>query len=103
MADFKLTEKAREDLIGFALYTEKRWGRDQRKFYLKQLDDTFRALADNPELGRRCNEIRQGYLKYPKDSHVIFYRDGAESTIEVIRILHKHMDVATVLHDVRPV
>jgi len=94
MAVFKLTKKAREDLIGIARYTETRWGRDQRKFYLKQLDDTFHVLADNPDLGRRCDEIRQGYFKYPKDSHVIFYRLGTESFIEVIRVLHKHMDIA---------
>ena len=94
MSPFKLTNKARDDLISIARYTELRWGRDQRKFYLKHLDDTFHALAANPDLGRSCNDIKQGYFKYPKDSHVIFYRPGTESTIEVIRILHKHLDVA---------
>lgn len=39
MLPFKLTNKAREDLIGIARYTEKTWGRDQRRAYLKQLDE----------------------------------------------------------------
>jgi toxin ParE1/3/4 len=92
MPSFRLTKKARDDLIGIARFTENTWGRDQRKFYLKQLDAAFHALAENPDLGRSCNEIRQGYCKYRKDSHVIFYRLGTESTIEIIRVLHKRMD-----------
>ncbi len=91
---FKLTNKAREDLIGIARYTEKNWGQEQRKVYLKQLDDLFHTLAANPDLGRSCSEIRQGYFKYPDDRHVIFYRLGNESAIEIIRVLHKRMDTA---------
>ncbi|MDT8400007.1 MAG: type II toxin-antitoxin system RelE/ParE family toxin [Pseudomonadales bacterium] len=94
MQRFKLTNKAREDLIGIARFTEAAWGRNQRRFYLKQMDETFHALAADPELGRSCAEIRQGYFKYPRDSHIIFYRLGTESSIEVIRVLHKRMDVA---------
>ncbi len=92
MPSFKLSNKAREDLIEIARYTNLRWGREQRQFYLKQLDDTFHALADNPKLGRCCDEIRRGYFKFPKDEHVIFYRHGTESNIEIIRVLHRRMD-----------
>lgn len=94
MLPFKLTNKAREDLIGIARYTEIAWGRDQRRVYLKQLDEAFHAVAEIPELGRSCHGIRQGYFKYRKDSHVIFYRLGMESTVEIIRVLHKRMDTA---------
>lgn len=92
MLPFKLTNKAREDLIGIARHTEITWGRDQRRAYLKQLDEAFHAVAENPDLGRSCNEIRQGYFKYRRDSHVIFYRLDVESTVEIIRVLHKRMD-----------
>ena len=92
MLSFRLTKKASEDLIGIARYTETAWGRKQRNYYLKQLDAAFHALAENPDIGHSCNEIRQGYFKYRKDSQVIFYRLGTESTIEIIRVLHKRMD-----------
>ena len=92
MLPLKLSNKAREDLVNIARYTEKTWGRDQRKFYLKHLDDAFQELARNPDLGRGCDEIRQGYFRYPQGSHVIFYRLGTESTLEVIRVLHKRME-----------
>lgn len=95
MSTFKVTNKAKEDLIGIARFTEATWGRDQRKFYLKQLDSTFYALAENPCLGRKCDEIKQEYYKYPEGSHVIFFRLGTDSNIEIIRILHKRMDVAS--------
>jgi len=95
MATFKVTNKAKEDLIGIARFTEATWGRDQRKLYLKQLDSTFHALAENPSLGRKCDEIRQAYYKYPDGSHVIFFRLGTDSSIDIIRILHKRMDVAS--------
>lgn len=95
MTMFKITNKAREDLIGIARFTETKWGRDQRRFYLKQLDSTFHALAENPHLGRSCNYIRQGYFKYAEGSHVIFFRFGNEACIEIVRILHKRMDVAS--------
>ncbi len=93
MLPFKITVKAREDLTGIARYTEQRWGRDQRKLYLKQIDDAFHALSKTPELGQPCDDIRAGYLKYPQGSHVIFYRFGTDTRIEIIRILHKRMDV----------
>jgi len=95
MPSFKITNKAREDLIGIARYTEATWGRDQRRLYLKRLDSSFYALTENPGLGRKCDEIRQGYLKYLEGSHIIFFRPGTDCGIEIIRILHRRMDVAS--------
>ncbi|MCG8434648.1 MAG: type II toxin-antitoxin system RelE/ParE family toxin, partial [Gammaproteobacteria bacterium] len=31
-------------------------------------------LAENPDIGKACDEIRDGYRKFPQGSHVIFYR-----------------------------
>ena len=67
----------------------------QRDYYIKQLDEAFHALAASPNLGKDCSDIRAGYRKFPQGSHVIFYRQSAsdEAYIEIIRILHKRMDV----------
>jgi len=93
MSLFKITNKAREDLIGIARYTEATGGRDQRKLYLKRLDSSFYALAENPALGRKCDDIRKNYYKYSEGSHIIFFRLGTDCDIEIIRILHRRMDV----------
>ncbi|MCB1649189.1 MAG: type II toxin-antitoxin system RelE/ParE family toxin [Pseudomonadales bacterium] len=55
MTLFRLSKKAKDDLLNIARYTERRWGRKQRRDYLLQLDNAFHAVAKNPELGRACS------------------------------------------------
>ncbi|USD64465.1 type II toxin-antitoxin system RelE/ParE family toxin [Vibrio sp. SCSIO 43136] len=93
MKPFQLTNRAKLDLKDIAIFTARRWGREQRNLYLKQFDDSFWLLAENPDIGKICDEIRQGYRKFPQGSHVIFYRLIGNQKIEIIRILHKSMDV----------
>ncbi len=50
-------------------------------------------LGDTPLVGKACDHIKAGYKKFPIGSHVIYYKDGDSSSIEVIRILHKRMDI----------
>lgn len=95
MKPFALTRKARADLRAIAIYTEKQWGFEQRNTYIKQFDDTFRMLAAAPSIGRSCDEVLPGYRKFPHGSHIVFYKQGRECVIEVIRILHKSMDIET--------
>lgn len=94
MLPFRLTNKAKEDLISIARYTERTWGRDQRILYLRQLDSMFHTLSETPELGRLCEDIKPGYYKHLGGSHLVFYRVDNDSIIEIIRVLHKRMDVA---------
>ncbi len=93
MKSFELTRAAKKDLRDIAKFTEKRWGRNQRYLYMKQFDDVFYFLADNPSVGKKCDHIKLGYKKFPQGSHIIFFRDNLESNISIIRILHKNMDV----------
>ena len=93
MANFTLTETAKNDLKDIARFTQKRWGVEQRNKYLKIMDDSFHQLASNPATGRVCNEIKIGYYKFPIGSHMIFYRKKGGLKIQIVRILHKSMDV----------
>lgn len=93
MGQFTLTNKAKADLKSIAIYTQRKWGKNQRALYLKQFDDAFHLLADSPDAGVNCDFIKQGYRKFPNTSHVIFYRIVNDSQIEIVRILHKRMDV----------
>ena len=99
MAAFTLTHKARADLKSIAAYTQRKWGKEQRRIYLKQFDDTFHLLANNPEVGTTCDFITLGYQKYANVSHVVFYRSLGDSQVEIVRILHKRMDVETSLRN----
>ena len=93
MGAFSLTQAAKNDLRGIARFTEERWGRAQRRHYLKGLDDSFLMLANSPKLGHTCDYIEPGLRKYPFQSHVIFYDLFSNRQIQVIRVLHKSMDV----------
>ena len=93
MAIFTLTEAAKMDLKDIARFTQKRWGVEQRNKYLKTLDDSFHQLTSNPPSGRACNEIKDGYYKFPTGSHMVFYRKKGDKKIQIVRILHESMDV----------
>lgn len=93
MSTFTLTQRAKADLKSIARFTESRWGREQRYKYIKQFDDTFNVLADTPEIGNNCSYIKENYKKFPQGSHIIFYRIASNNSIQIIRILHKNMDV----------
>lgn len=95
MPRFFLTKLALDDLRDIGRYTQVRWGREQRRSYLAQLDDYFRALAENPSQGQRCDEIRPDYRKFLAGRHVIYYRVQTAEAIEIVRVLHERMDAET--------
>jgi len=95
MPTFTLTNMAKADLKEIARFTQNRWGREQRDVYLQMLDVSFHQLAANPLKGKDCGDIRIGYRKLNAGSHVIFYRQMLADTIEIVRVLHGHMDIET--------
>ncbi len=74
MASFKITKKALDDLINLGKFTQNKWGISQRNVYLKQLDECFGKLSENPNIGTKCDYIKEGYFKFPQGSHMIFYK-----------------------------
>ena len=93
MSSFELTRSAQADLKSIAKFTQERWGIRQRNAYLREIDQVFRALAKNPVMGRACDEVREGYRKFPHGSHVIYYKQDDTDLLLVVRILHMTMDV----------
>jgi len=94
MPNFRITPRARNDLQNIGRYTEWQWGKKQRNTYLKNFENQFHWLAENPLLGKHRPDICEGYYSYPQGNHVIFYLIGQES-IEIIGIPHKEMDIVS--------
>lgn len=92
MAKFVVTIRAKQDLLSIGRYTEKRWGRDQRNVYLREIDGGFSTLAGNPSLGRPYDHVKEGYRVFAVGKHLIFYRQISFG-IEIVRVLHERMDV----------
>ncbi len=91
MAGFRLTRRAEEDLLAIGDYSQRTWGDEQCARYLDQLEHCCQRLANNPKLGRACDEVRQGYRRIAQGKHVVFFRKHDEETIIVVRILHERM------------
>lgn len=96
---FDLSKAAQEDLKSIARFTQKRWGVRQRDTYFREIDRLFSALAQNPKMGLPCDQIREGYGKFPYVSHVIFYKEEDDDTVLIVRILHATMDVDASIGD----
>lgn len=92
--NFRVTPRAAKDLRAIARYTLRTWGRKQRDAYLRALDRRFAWLAENPSLGKPRPDIKAGYHSFPQGAHVIIYLVRADG-IDVIGVLHQHMDVST--------
>ena len=92
IAPFDLTPRAEKDLDDIALYTIQKWGAAQMETYLRQFDERFRWLAENPDLGRRRDEVHPGYKSWSQGRHVIFYVRRADR-IAIIGVPHRAMDI----------
>ncbi|MCP4185498.1 MAG: type II toxin-antitoxin system RelE/ParE family toxin [Hyphomicrobiales bacterium] len=65
---------ALNDIDSIYDYTFETWGLDQAEYYMRELHKACHGLAAGNTKGRSVGYIRQGYLKKPYGSHLIFYR-----------------------------
>lgn len=91
MSEFRLTPAAQYDLSEIWDFTQERWDVHQAEGYITEIREAIERIASNPERGRRCDEIREGFRRYSVGSHLIFFVESGRA-IDVIRILHQRMD-----------
>jgi toxin ParE1/3/4 len=90
---FVLSPAAQADLEQIWDYTCDRWDDDQAESYIREIQRAIELVAENPLIGRSCEEVRPGYRRHRVGSHTLYYRVGASDLIVVVRVLHKNMDV----------
>lgn len=90
MAAFRLSRRAEADLLGIGDYTLRTWGESQTTRYIDDLESCCQRLADNPALGRACDDVRPGLRRMEYGRHVVFYREDSGGIL-VSRILHQRM------------
>lgn len=93
MAEYKLTNKAVEDLSKIWDYTFEVWSGKQADKYYDGLISNCQEIASNPDLGEKHEGISKHLLGLKVNRHIIFYRTVNESHIEITRILHERMDL----------
>ena len=90
MAVFRFSRRAEADLLGIVASTLRAWGESQAAQYLDELESCFQMLADNPQLGRVCDDVRPGLRRFEHGRHIVFYRARAGGIL-ISRILHERM------------
>lgn len=88
----RITPRAFEDIKNIGRYTLRQWGRSQRDVYLRRLDARFAWLAENPQAGRRRDEIAPGYRSFAHEAHIVFYLIS-DNAIDIIGVPHQAMDI----------
>jgi toxin ParE1/3/4 len=90
VAAFRFSRRAEADLLSIGDYTLRKWGEAQTARYLDELEACCQTLAENPALGRLCDDVRPGLQRHEHGKHVVFYRQE-RGGILVSRILHQRM------------
>jgi toxin ParE1/3/4 len=93
MAEYKLTNKAVEDLSKIWDYTFEVWSEKQADKYYDELISNCQEIAENPEIGKFYKGISKQLLGMNVNRHIIFYRTFNENYVEITRILHERMDL----------
>ena len=93
MSNYKLTNKAVEDLSSIWNYTFYYWSENQADIYYNMLVENFIAISKNQEIGRNYQGIVESLFGLKVGHHIIFYRIIDVFNIEITRILHEKMDL----------
>ncbi len=92
MAKYRLTERARSDLIDIYDFTESKFGAYQADAYHAGLIRSFGLLADFPRIGQSADELATGYRRFRFQSHLIFYTEQPDA-VEIRAIVHGAVDI----------
>ena len=93
MAKYYLTNKAVEDLTNIWDYTYDEWSENQTDKYYNLLLSSCQEIAENPNLGKKYDNITEKLLGFKSNQHIIFYQIISNNEVEIIRILHRRMDL----------
>lgn len=86
MPNYRLSEKAKEDLISITQYGDENFGVDQSDLYRDQLKRRFLIIAERPLFFPAVDHIRVGYRRSVCGAHSIYYRIEGNA-VEIIRII----------------
>jgi toxin ParE1/3/4 len=86
MANYRLTQAAKEDLRQIYFYGFEKWGESAADQYYNQLFDRFEQIAAQPYLYPEVNFIRKGYHRSICGVNSIYYRIEND-VVEIMAIL----------------
>jgi len=88
MADYKLSNEAKEDLIRIHQYGVEKFGMKQADKYFESFFEYFDLIATNPYSFTSVEYVRIGYRRCVIGSDSIYFRVNNE-TVEIMAIVGK--------------
>jgi toxin ParE1/3/4 len=86
MAEYRLSNAAREDLIRIHHFGVEKFGMIQADEYFDSIFDCFEIIAQRPFSFESVDYIKKGYRKCPCGSDTIYYRIN-ENMVEIMAIV----------------
>ena len=93
MAEYLFTNKATTDLSDIWDYSLAQFSENQADLYYLDLISYCEMLAENPNIGKKYDEIDVGILGFVAKKHLIFYRILNSNEILIIRILSGNVNL----------
>jgi toxin ParE1/3/4 len=90
---YVLSPRARRDLSDIWDYSAEQWSAGQADGYVRLIAGACEGLASGRITGRSADTVRAGYFRHSVGSHVLFYLARRRGGIEIMRILHRRMDI----------
>ncbi len=78
---YKLSPLAQRQIGEILPYSMERFGAKRTQKYLNELFDKIEYLAQRPQAGRPVTYHGKDYLRYPQESHIIYYRRIGEDIL----------------------
>lgn len=91
MPSYVFTDKAERDLEKIIDFTVEHWGTLQALKYIDGLEVIAQTLADNPDIGLKCEALSADLLSFPYQQHILYYINDFHG-VSIVRILHASMD-----------
>lgn len=92
MRHYKLSSDAALDMDEIFDYSIKEFASKQAFDYASKIHSLFLKLTEQPEIGRKRNEIKVGLRSIPIGEHIFFYRI-LKDKIRILRVLHRSRDI----------
>ena len=86
MAQYRLSNVAKEDLIRIHQFGVKKFGITQADKYFYSFFDYFEIIAQRPFSFESVDYIKEGYRRCPCGSDTIYYRIN-DSVVEIMAII----------------
>ena len=73
MIQYILSPNAQKSLRDIKAYSLEEFGKEQTIIYLKLIEKKLQMIAERPDIGRKREEIKKGYLRRCAEINSAFY------------------------------